>query len=105
MIECTNALFFVAFLNHGRLEADMIVEDDLEVDTGSAGVVMMVVGSTDAIRRRIEREVLSRIKLNQAVQVSYGSWIGRITDYIKGCEVTVVHKEVYSFQPSLRENL
>jgi hypothetical protein len=57
VIECAKALSFVAFLNHGRLEVDMIAGDDLEVDAGSTGAVMMVVGSRDAIRRRAERGV------------------------------------------------
>jgi hypothetical protein len=66
VIEWAKALFFVSFLNHSRL-TDIVAGGDLEVDAGGAGVVMMVVGSRDAIRRQIEREVLSKIKLDQTV--------------------------------------
>jgi hypothetical protein len=93
VIEWAKALFFVSFLIHGRLRANIVAGGDLGVDPGSAGVVMMVVRSKGVIRRRIEREVLSKIKLDQAAQVSYSSWIGRITDYMNGSELAVDPKE------------
>jgi hypothetical protein len=61
VIEWAKALFFISFLIHGHLEADMVAGGDLGVDPGSAGVAMMVVRSKGAIRGWIEREVLSKI--------------------------------------------
>jgi hypothetical protein len=57
VIECASVLFAVSFLNHGRFKADTVAEDDCDVDAKDPGVVMMVVESKDAIRRRTEGKV------------------------------------------------
>jgi hypothetical protein len=90
VIEWAKALFFISFLIHRHLEADMVAGGDLEVDPGSAGVIMVVVGRRDAIRRRAKREVLSKIKLDLAVQVSYSYLVGSSTN---GSAVAVDNKD------------
>jgi hypothetical protein len=42
VIECARVFFMVSFLNHGLFRADMVAEDDWDVDAKGAGVVMMV---------------------------------------------------------------
>jgi hypothetical protein len=61
VIECTRALFFVSFLNHGRLKGDNVEVEDRELDAGGTGAAMMVVESRDALsaglRERCEGDI------------------------------------------------